>query len=145
MMAQHWMLAWFYKVSGPVLLRSPIFLWFFSVWAGVRTPAPPPLWIRPWRRASAPSQKHVRVGPPLNLGLKKKGFKTGHLNIQGIQNKTDQIASMLNSTENDIQLLGLSESKLKANHPSNHFAIKNVPLFRRDRILSADRPEQGEE
>ena len=91
------------------------------------------------------SKKHVRVGPPLNLGLKKKGFKTGRLNIQGIHNKTDQIDSMLNSTENDIRLLGLSESKLKANHPSNHFAIKNFKLFRRDRILSADRPERGEE
>ena len=50
---------------------------------------------------------------------------------------------MLNSTENDIQLLGLSESKLKANRPSNHFAIRNFQLFRRDRILSADIPEQG--
>ena len=54
-----------------------------------------------------------------------------------------QISMSFNSTENDIQLLGLSESKLKANHPSNHFAIKNFQLFRRDRILSADRPEQG--
>ena len=29
MMAQHWMLAWFFRGSGPVLLRNPIFLWFF--------------------------------------------------------------------------------------------------------------------
>ena len=28
----------------------------------------------------------------------------GNLNIQGIQNKTDQIDLMLNSTENDIHL-----------------------------------------
>ena len=67
----------------------------------------------------------------------------GHLNILGIQNNTDQIDLMLNSEENDNQLLGLSESKLKANHPSNHFAIKHFQLFRRYRILSADRPEQG--
>ena len=66
----------------------------------------------------------------------------GHLNTHGIQNKTDKIDLMLNSTENDIQLLGMSESKLKANHPSSHFAIKNFHLFRKDRILSADRPEQ---
>ena len=85
----------------------------------------------------------MRAHCMLNLGLKKKGFKMGHLNIQGIQNKTDQIDLMLNSTENDIQLLGLSESKLKANHPSNHFAIKSFQLFRRDRIISAVRPEQG--
>ena len=86
----------------------------------------------------------MRANCLLNLGLKTKGFKMGHLNIQGIQNKTDQIDLMLNSTENDIQLLGLSESKLKANHPSNHFANENFQRFRRDRILSADRPEQGE-
>ena len=87
----------------------------------------------------------MRAHSMLNFGLKKKGFKMGHLNIQGIQNKTDQIDLMLNSTENDIQLLGLSESKLKAYFPSNHFAIKNFQLFRRDRLLSAERPEQGEE
>ena len=27
----------------------------------------------------------------LNLGLGKKGFKMGHLNVQGIQNKIEQI------------------------------------------------------
>ena len=36
----------FFRGSGSVLLRNPIFLWFFK---GVRTPCPPPpppLWIR---------------------------------------------------------------------------------------------------
>ena len=27
----------------------------------------------------------------LNLGLGKKGFKMGHLNVQGIQNKIEQL------------------------------------------------------
>ena len=36
----------------------------------------------------------MRAPCMLNLGLKKKGFKMGHLNIQGIQNKTDQVASL---------------------------------------------------
>ena len=40
----------------------------------------------------------MRAQCMLNLGLKKKGFKMGHLNIQGIQNKTDQIDLILNST-----------------------------------------------
>ena len=31
----------------------------------------------------------MRAHCMLNLGLKKKGFKMSHLNIQGIQNKTD--------------------------------------------------------
>ena len=38
---------WFFRGSGPVLLRNPIFLWFFGG-GGVRTPVPPPLWIRTW-------------------------------------------------------------------------------------------------
>ena len=53
----------------------------------------------------------------LNLGLNKKSFKMEHLNILGIQIKVEQIDLTLNSSENDIQLLGLSESKLNANHP----------------------------
>ena len=28
----------------------------------------------------------------LNLGLKNKGFQMGHLNIQGISNKIDQVS-----------------------------------------------------
>ena len=55
----------------------------------------------------------------------------GQLNIQEIQNKTDQTDIMINSAENDTQLLGLSESKLKAQHLSNHFAIKNFQHFHR--------------
>ena len=45
----------------------------------------------------------MRAHCMLNLGLKTKGFKMGHLKIQGIQNKTDQIDLMLHSTENDIR------------------------------------------
>lgn len=67
----------------------------------------------------------------------------GHLNVQGIQNKIEQVDLLLNSSENDIQLLGLSESKLNANHTSDFFKIRNYQLFRKDRIVSADRPEQG--
>ena len=35
--------------SRPVLLRNPIFLWFFR--GGVPTPVPPPLWICTWVRS----------------------------------------------------------------------------------------------
>ena len=37
----------------------------------------------------------------LNLNLLAKGFKIGHLNIQGIQNKLDQLNLMLNNSRND--------------------------------------------
>ena len=65
----------------------------------------------------------------LNLGLGKKGFKMGHLNVQGIQNKIEQIDLLLNSSGNDIHLFGLSESKLNDSHTSNFFNIKKTFNF----------------
>ena len=79
----------------------------------------------------------------LNLQLSKKGFKIGHLNIQGIQNKFDEVDLMLNSSDNDIHILGLSETKLRNIHQDNYFFIENYQFFRRDRIISEQRPEQG--
>ena len=67
----------------------------------------------------------------------------GHLNVQGIQSKIEQIDLPLNCFRNDIQLFGLSESKINDSHTSNFFNIKNFQLFRKDRIISAGRPEQG--
>ena len=52
----------------------------------------------------------------------------GHLNVQGIQNKIEQIDLLLNSSGNDIHLFGLSESKLNDSHTSNFFNIKNFHL-----------------
>ena len=65
----------------------------------------------------------------LNLGLGKKGFKMGHLNVQGIQSKIEQIDLLLNCSRNDIQLFGLSESKLNDSHTSNFFNIKKLSTF----------------
>ena len=42
--------------------------------------------------------------------LNKKGFKMGHLNIQGVQNKFDEVDLMLTSSDNDIHILGLSRA-----------------------------------
>ena len=41
---------WFFRGSGPVLLRNPIFLWFSRGGGGGGSgpPVPPPLWIRTW-------------------------------------------------------------------------------------------------
>ena len=47
----------------------------------------------------------------------------GHLNVQGIQNKIEQIDLLLNSFGNDIHLFGLSESKLNDSHSSKFFLI----------------------
>ena len=65
----------------------------------------------------------------LNLGLGKKGFKMGHLNVQGIQNKIEQIDLLLNSSGNDIHLFGLSESKLNDSHTSNFLISKTFNFF----------------
>ena len=79
----------------------------------------------------------------LNLGLGKNGLKMGHLNVQRIQSKIEQIDLLLNSSSNDIQFFGLSESKLNDSHTSKFFNINNFQLFRKDRVISAGRPEQG--
>ena len=49
----------------------------------------------------------------VDLGLNSKGFRIGHINIQSIQNKIDQIDLMLNHSNNDVNVFGLSETKLK--------------------------------
>ena len=77
----------------------------------------------------------------LNLGLSRKGVKMGHLNIQGIQNKINQIYLLFNSSQNNIQIIGLSETKLKSYHVNSIFEIRNYQMFRKNRITSDDRPE----
>ena len=72
---------------------------------------------------------------PLCLNLSNKGMHIGHLNVQRLQNKFDQIDLMLNSENNDIHVLGLSETKLKDFHKDNTFTINNYQLFRKDRVV----------
>ena len=48
-------------------------------------------------------QSSMSAQSMLNLGLSRKGFKMGHLNIQGIQNKIDQIDLLVNSSQNNIR------------------------------------------
>lgn len=58
----------------------------------------------------------------LDLGLRCKGFRMGHLNIQGISNKIDQVRLLLESDKNQIHVLGLSETKLNTLHPDSAFS-----------------------
>ena len=60
---------------------------------------------------------------PLDLGLKCKGFRMGHVNIQDISKKTDQVCLLLKLNKNEIHVLGLSETKLNAIHPDSAFKI----------------------
>ena len=70
----------------------------------------------------------------LDLGLKNKGFRMGHLNIQGVSNKIDQVGLLLGSDKNQIHVLGLSETKLNDTHPDSAFEINGYQKpFRRDR------------
>lgn len=79
----------------------------------------------------------------LDLMLPSKGMHIGHINIQGVQNKMDEIKLMLNSSKNNVHILGLSETKLKAFHPSHAFDAENYCLYREDRVLNDRRKEGG--
>ena len=69
-----------------------------------------------------------------NLGFQGKGFRIGHINIQGLNNKLDQVKFLLTSGENKIQILGLSETKLRDYHPDAIFEVDGFQkTFRRDR------------
>ena len=69
-----------------------------------------------------------------DLGFTCKGFRIGHINIQGLNNKMDQVRFMLSSEENRIQIFGLSETKLQNFHPDNIYEINGYQKpFRRDR------------
>ena len=80
---------------------------------------------------------------PLNLNLTTKGLKIGHLNIQGLQNKFEQVDLLQNNSGNEIHIFGLSEIKLKTFHPDSAFIVDNYQLFRKDRFISRERREQG--
>lgn len=49
--------------------------------------------------------------------------------IQRIQNKMDKHDLLLNSSQNDIQILGLSDSKLKSYDINSIFEIKKIIRF----------------
>ena len=70
----------------------------------------------------------------IDLGFKCKGFRIGHINVQGLGNKIDQIKLLLHSEKNQIQILGLSETKLKEIHSDSFFEVNGYQKpFRRDR------------
>ena len=71
----------------------------------------------------------------LDLGLKCKGFRMGHINIQGLNNKTDQVRLLLESEINQIHIMGISETKLNSVHPETAFTINGFQKpYRRDRV-----------
>jgi len=67
-----------------------------------------------------------------NLGLRGKGMHVGHLNVRGIRSKIDEVKIMLQSDQNNIAILGLSESKIGSNQPDSAFQIPGFRLFRKD-------------
>ena len=66
-----------------------------------------------------------------------KGMHIGHINIRGIRSgeKLDQIKIILHSMENNICMLGLSESKLGGEIPDSFLLIENFQCFRKDTPL----------
>lgn len=74
----------------------------------------------------------------LNLGLRDKGFRIGHLNIQGLTNKIDQLKLLLQPEQNLVHILDISETKLNPVHPDAPFNIDGYQKpFRRDRTENA--------
>ena len=70
----------------------------------------------------------------LNLGFRDKGFRIGHLNIQGISNKIEQLRLLLQCEQNLIHVIGISETKLSQIHPDAAFEITGYQKpFKRDR------------
>ena len=82
---------------------------------------------------SSPLQAHDNL---INLGLHGRGMHLGHLNIRGIPSgeKMDQIKIILHSSENDISMLGMSESKLGEDVPDSFMETNNFKVFRKDKI-----------
>ena len=69
-----------------------------------------------------------------NLGLRGKGLRIGHMNIQGLSNKVDQVKYMLQSDSNRIHMFGISETKLNDYHADSVFEIIGYQKpFRKDR------------
>ncbi|MEW8548505.1 MAG: endonuclease/exonuclease/phosphatase family protein, partial [Candidatus Thiodiazotropha sp.] len=74
----------------------------------------------------------------LDLGLRGKGLRIGHINIQGLSNKIDQLKLLLQSEKNLIHIFGVSETKLNNIHPDLPFHINGFQKpFRRDRKENA--------
>ncbi|MES9905404.1 MAG: reverse transcriptase family protein [Sedimenticola sp.] len=82
-------------------------------------------------RANNVQDDSSRTG--LTLGLQRKALNVGHFNIQGLVGKIDDLKVIL-SQENNVHMLGVSESNLKAHHPASSFSIPGYQKqFRRDR------------
>lgn len=72
----------------------------------------------------------------MDLGFTCQGFRIGHINIQGLGNKLDQVKLLL--SQNQIQILCLSETKLKDVHPDPFFEINGYQKpFCKDRKHNA--------
>ena len=78
----------------------------------------------------------------LNLGLDKKDFIMGTLNVQGIQNKIEQIDFLLNSSGNDILFFYLVRANEMSVTLLAFLISKTFNLFVKI-VISADRPEHG--
>ena len=90
------------------------------------------------------SDSSMSVPDSLDLKLLSKGMNIGHLNIQGIQNKIEQLKIIFSSSQNLIHVLGLRETKLKDFHSDNVIMIDNYTMFRKDRIQNERRMEAGD-
>ena len=64
--------------------------------------------------------------------LPKKGTKVVHLNIQHLSNKHDELKYILGNQY--VDTIGLTETFLKKNYPSNLIEINGFQYERKDRV-----------
>ena len=80
------------------------------------------------------SQENINLA---NLGLNKKGLNIGFLNIQGMISKFDQLEIMLTSEKNNIDIIGIAETKFNENHKTETFLVNGYQIpYRRDRLFN---------
>ncbi|MCG7869794.1 MAG: hypothetical protein JAY74_25915 [Candidatus Thiodiazotropha taylori] len=85
---------------------------------------------------------HSCIDDVLTLNLSDKGFNFGHLNIQGIcgkdMTKFEELKSLISSpVNNNLHLLGLSETKLKEHKHTKAFNIEGFQEpFRKDNLTN---------
>jgi hypothetical protein len=70
------------------------------------------------------------------MNLLSKGLNIGHLNVQGLTSKLDEIKLLLQNN-NNIHIFGISETKLQSDHITEFYHVEGFQTpYRRDRLIN---------
>ena len=82
-----------------------------------------------------PAVDHTDIYESLKDSLGNKNLKVGHINVNGIINKLNEVHVLLNEVKWDI--LGITETHLTASTPDNLLRIPGYDFVRKDRSCSS--------